>query len=136
MIFFFLNTTCNFASLTAQPVCMSYRHFKSYTSKIVVVQLLGCVWLCDPMDRNEASQVPLSFSISWSLLKFMSIESVMLSKPSHLLPLPSPFAFNLSEHPGFFQCVFESGGPSIEAVVSALVLPMNTSKIELLISFL
>ena len=88
------------------------------------------------MDRNEASQVPLSFSISWSLLKFMSIESVMLSKPSHLLPLPSPFAFNLSEHPGFFQCVFESGGPSIEALVSALVLPMNTSNIELLISFL
>ena len=32
-----------------------------------------------------AHQAPLSSTISWSLLKFMSIESVMLSNLSHLL---------------------------------------------------
>ena len=42
------------------------------------------------------------FTISRSLLKFTSIESVMLS--NHLsLPLSSPFAFNLSQHQGLFQ---------------------------------
>ena len=48
--------------------------------------------LCDPMTR--ASQASLSFTISWSLLKLMSIESVMPS--NHLilcciLLLPSIF---------------------------------------------
>ena len=36
-----------------------------------------CSTLCDPWTA------PLSFTVSWSLLKFMSIESVMLS--SHLI---------------------------------------------------
>ena len=44
----------------------------------VVVQLLSRVQLCDPMDCST----PDSFD-SWSLLKFMSIESVMLS--NHLI---------------------------------------------------
>ena len=53
-----------------------------------------------------AHQASLSFSISQSLLKFISIESVMLS--NHLilhLSLPSPFTFNLSQNQGLFQCV-------------------------------
>ena len=59
----------------------------------VVIQLLSWAWLCNP--RNAAHQTPLSFIISWSLLKFMSIESVMLI--NHLilcrlvLLLPSVF---------------------------------------------
>ena len=36
-----------------------------------------CLTLCDPMDCI-AHQAPLSFTVSWSLLRFMSIESVML----------------------------------------------------------
>ena len=36
-----------------------------------------CSTLCHPM--HWAGQASLSFTISWSLLKFMSIESVMLS---------------------------------------------------------
>ena len=39
----------------------------------------SCLTLCHPMDLTR--QAPLSFSISQNLLKFMSIESVMLSKP-------------------------------------------------------
>ena len=41
-----------------------------------------------------AHQVSLSFTISQNLLKFMSIESVMLSNHLILCCHPSPFAFN------------------------------------------
>jgi len=47
----------------------------------VVVQLLNCIQLCDFMTID--SQAPLSSTISQSLLKFMSIESGMLS--NHLI---------------------------------------------------
>ena len=49
---------------------------------IVVVQFLGHVLLF-ATPRTAASPASLSFTISWSLLKFMSIESVMLS--NHLI---------------------------------------------------
>ena len=59
---------------------------------IVVVELLGCVLLCDPTAACHAS---LSFTISQNLLRLMSIESVMLSNHlifcCHLLFLPSMF---------------------------------------------
>ena len=47
-------------------------------------------------------QASLSFTISWSLLKLMSIEWVM---PSNHLNLWSPFppALNLSQHQGLFK---------------------------------
>ena len=49
-----------------------------------------------------ARQASLSFTISCSLLKLMSIESVMPS--THLiLSYSSPPAFNLSQHQGLFQ---------------------------------
>ena len=44
-------------------------------------------------------QASLSFTISESLLIFMSIEPVMPSLP---LSSPSPSAFNLSQHQGLF----------------------------------
>ena len=49
---------------------------------IVVVQTLSCVWLF-ATPWIVAHQAPLSFTISRSLLKLTSIESVMLSK--HLI---------------------------------------------------
>ena len=56
-------------------------------------QLLSRVRLCDPVDCTH--QGSLSFTISQSLLKFMSIESVMLSNQlilcHPLLLLPSIF---------------------------------------------
>ena len=54
---------------------------------IVDVQLLSHVQLF-ATPWTAALQAPLSSIISWSLLKFMSIESVMLS--NHLIPLPPP----------------------------------------------
>ena len=49
---------------------------------VVIVQLLSCVRLF-AAPWTAARQAPLSFIISWSLLKLMSIESVMPS--SHLI---------------------------------------------------
>ena len=53
-----------------------------------------CPTLCDPVDCS--TQAPLSFTISQSLLKFMSIESVLLSNHlilcCPLLLLPSGFS--------------------------------------------
>ena len=63
----------------------------------------SCLTLGDPM--TAAHQASLSFTISWSLLKLMSIESVMpsnhlilccpLLQPSHPLLSLSPPALNL-----------------------------------------
>ena len=50
---------------------------------------------------TAAHQAFLSFTISQSLLKLMSIESVMLSTCP--LMSPSPLAFNLFQHQGLFQ---------------------------------
>ena len=53
-----------------------------------------------------ALQASLSSTVSWSLLRFTSSESVMLSlQPFHPLLPPSPPAFNLSQHQGLFQRV-------------------------------
>ena len=62
----------------------------------------SCPALCDPMDPPAAWQASLSFTISPSLLKLMSIESVRPS--NHLIQpsQPSPPAFNLSQHQGLF----------------------------------
>ena len=63
------------------------------------VQLLSRVQLF-AMSWTAAHQASLYIINSWSLLKLMSIESVMPSIASHPLPSPSPGAFNLSQHQG------------------------------------
>ena len=65
------------------------------------VQLLSHVWLF-VTPWTAASQASLSIINSWSLLKLMSIESVMPSNYLILCPSPSPRAFNLSQN----QCLF------------------------------
>ena len=51
---------------------------------------------------TAAHQDSLSFTISWSLLKFIAIELVMPSNPHPLSP-PSPPALNLPQHQGLFH---------------------------------
>ena len=91
----------------------------------VAVQSLSCVWLfVTPMDCTY--QPPLSFTISQNLLKFMSIESVMLYNYLILchpfLLLPSIFssmrAFPMSQ-------LFTLGAPNIGASAPASGPPMN-----------
>ena len=90
-----------------------------------VVELLSRVWLF-VIPWTEAHQASLSLSISQSLLKLMSTDSVM---PSHhpilchpLLPLPSVFP---SIRVFSSESASTSGGQSIGASASVSVLPMN-----------
>ena len=70
-----------------------------------VVQSLSCVWFF-ATPWTAACQASLSFTISWSLFKLMSIKSVM---PFNHLTLSSPSpSFNLSQHQGHFQPVGSS----------------------------
>ena len=64
----------------------------------VVLQLLSCVRLF-ATPWTVAGQASLSFTISWSLLTLMSIESVM---PSNYLILCHSFVLSLSLHQSFF----------------------------------
>ena len=52
------------------------------TSIVMVIQTLSRVWLF-VITYTAAHRASMSFTISWSLLKIMSIESVMLS--NHLI---------------------------------------------------
>ena len=96
------------------------------------VQLLSGVWLF-ATPWTAACQASLSIINSWSLLKFMSIESVMpynhlmLCHPLLLLPsiFPSIKVFPVSQ-------LFTSGGQSIGVSASTSVLPMNTQDWSLL----
>ena len=77
--------------------------------------------------QTAAHQASLSLTNSWSLLKLMSIESVMLSNwcsssvgpfSSHLQTFPASRSFQMSQF-------FISGGQSIGVSASASVLQMN-----------
>ena len=76
--------------------------------------------------RTAAHQAPLSFTISQSLLKLTSIESVM---PSNHVILCRPFSSCLHSLPASesfpMSRLFASGGQSIRASALALPLPMN-----------
>ena len=72
---------------------------------LVVVQSLSCVWLFVTL-WTAAYQVSLYFTVSQSLLKLVSIESVM---PFNHLILLCPFlppVLNLSRHQGLFQWIY------------------------------
>ena len=98
-------------------------HFILCNLKIsIVVQSLSCVRFSE-IPWTAAYQASLSFSISWSLLKLMSTESMMPSIHfilchSFLLlqSFPASGSFPMSQ-------LFASGGQSIG--VSASVLPTN-----------
>ena len=121
--FYFLHNLC---FLEVNNHCFFIACFAS----VVVVQLLSPVQLF-VTPWIAAHQASLSFSISWSLLKLMSIELVMLS--NHLIlplrPISShPLLLLLSIFPGirvfffFFFLMnqhFASGGQSIGASSSA-----------------
>ena len=85
----------------------------------------SCCTFCNPM--TAAHQASWSVINSWSLLKLMSIESVMPSSwssssvgpfSSHLQTFPASRSFQMSQF-------FVSGGHIIGVSASASVLPMN-----------
>ena len=89
-------------------------------------------WKCESLSRvrlfvtprTAALQASLSFTISWSLLKLMSIELVTPSNHLILSFSSCPQSFPTS---GSFPMswLFVSGGQNIGASASASVLPMN-----------
>ena len=85
----------------------------------------SCPTLRDPLVCSMPG--PLSFTISQSLLKFMSFESVTLSK--HLILCHSLLLFCLQSFPASGSCpvsqLFISRGQSIGALASASLLPMS-----------
>ena len=90
-----------------------------------VVQLLSRVRLF-VTPWTVARQASLSITNSWSLLKLMSMESVMpsnhfiLCRPLRLLPQSFPASGSIS-----MSQFFASGGQSVGVSASASVLPMN-----------
>ena len=92
---------------------------------LVVVQLFSHVPLF-ATPWTAAHQASLSFTISWSLLRLMSIESVM---PSNHLILVVPFSSCLQSFPasGAFPMsqLFTSGGQSIRTSALASVFVVN-----------
>ena len=88
------------------------------------VQLLSCVWLCNPMDCSTPD-----FCVHHQLLEvaqthvhqggcYPTISSFVISFSSHLQSFLASGSFQMSQF-------FASGGQSIGVSASALVLPMN-----------
>ena len=83
------------------------------------VQLFATPW-------TAARQATLSITNSWSLLRLMSIASVMPS--NHLILCPLLLPLSIFPSIKFFFLLswfFTSGGQSTRVSVSASVLPMN-----------
>ena len=101
----------------------SLPHYLFHTC--IVLQLLSSVRLF-VTPWTSAHQASLSFTISWSLLRLMSIELVM---PSNHLFLCHPLLLLPSVFPSIRVFSNESAPhirwPSTEAWASASVLPMN-----------
>ena len=103
----------------------NWRDLAHSCSQFSSVQSLSRLWLFTT-PWTAARQASLSITNSQSLLKLISIESVMPS--NHLILchplLLSPSSFPASE-PFQMSQFFKSGGQSIEVSDSASVLPMN-----------
>ena len=89
----------------------------------LVVQLLSCVLLFATHGLTIACQASLSFTISWNLLKLMSIDSVM---PSNHFILCCPLILLPSTFPASVGWLFALGGQSTGTLVSSPVFQMNT----------
>ena len=104
-----------------------------WSSVVVAVQLLSCVRLF-ATPWTALRQASLSFTISQSLLKLMSIELVM---PSNHLVLSGSLLLLPSIFPSFMvfsiEGLFASGGQSIAASFSFSISP--SSEYSGLISF-
>ena len=90
---------------------------------------MDCLFTCVQFfvtPWTAAHQASLSFIISWSLLKLISIESMM--PPNHLI-LYSPLLLLLSIFPSIRvfsnELALLSGGQSVRVSASTSVLPMN-----------
>ena len=102
------HNACNFQELAQKRYLQVIQCLKTVVlQSLSHVQLFATPW-------TAACQTPLFSTISWSLLKFMFIESVRL--PNHSSSATA-FSFCLSQHQGLFQWV-----GSLHQVVKVLEL--------------
>ena len=73
---------------------------------VVVVHLLSCVWLCDPMDCSMPGFPVLHYLLEFSQTHVHGVDDAI--QPSYPLLPPSTTALNLSRHQGLFQWVGSS----------------------------
>ena len=116
--------------MTSDLCCCYCKHYYLLRPQLAVnfvvdTQLLSSVWLF-ATPWTAACQAPLSFTISWRLLKLMSTESVTPSKHLILCRLFSSCLQSFPASGSFLMSrLFASGGQSIRASASASVLPMT-----------
>ena len=106
---------------------------RSWNTDVIIIAIVEFVAV-QPFSHVRLSAIPwaaacqasLSFTVSWSLLKLMSIDSVM---PSNLSSSVVPISSCLQSLPasGYFPVsqFVTSGGQSIGASSAESVLPMN-----------
>ena len=103
---------------------------------LLLLSRFSCVWLF-ATPWTAALQASLSITNSWSLLKLMSIESVI---PSNHLILCCPLLLLRSIFPSIRVFSNESviciRSQSLEASASASVLPMNIQDISFRVDWL
>ena len=108
-------------SIQKQP-----KNTKQHSNKNICCSVAqSCPTLCDHMDCSMSGFPALHHLPELAQTHVHWVSDAI--QPSHPLSFPSPLAFNLSHHQGFFLTsqLFASGGQSIEASASASVLPMN-----------
>ena len=109
-------------SITNLKLAYTYTNTHKYLCCCSLTKL--CTTLCDPMDYTQ--QASLSFSISRSWFKLMSIEPVL---PSNHLLFGRPLLLLSSIFPSIRafsrELVLHIGGQRIGASASASVPPMN-----------
>ena len=115
------------------PVCLSFLYQSCFFELIISSRCLGYIVVqsLSPVQLfvipwTAAHQSSLSFTISWSLLKLLSIESVTLSNHLFFCRL---FSFYLQFFPASVSFpmsqLFTSGDQNVGTSPSASVLPMN-----------
>ena len=115
------------------PVCLSFLYHSCFFELIISSRCLGYI-VVQSLSPVQLFAIPwtaahtssLSFTISWSLLKLLSIESVMLS--NHFF-FCCPFSFYLQSFPASLSFpvsqLFTSGDQNIGTSPSPSVVPMN-----------
>ena len=102
-----------------------FKELLKWTFVVIVVQLLSYVWLF-VTPWTAACQAPLSFTIFWSLFRFMSLSWwCYLTISSSVTSFSSCHQSFLASRSFPMSRIFASGGQSIGASASVSVFPVN-----------
>ena len=104
------------------PLILELKHSETFVV-VIVVYSIGHIWFFTTL-WTATCQAPLSSTISQSLPKFMSTESMIPSVSSSVVPFSHHQSFPASGSFPMSQ-FFASGGQSVGASASASVLPVN-----------